>query len=252
MSDVDRELCKLKDSIDDLWDSHEHHKKGAKDTAKLAVFTAREAERLGGRHDLAIFANGPLKEALKRKWSEYRAAKKGGGTAKQEETGQGGGSASAQVGGVDQMAEVGDALPAAKAKTWKTIYTETLLVYLQSQVTENSSARLKKAHEDCASLLVDEATVAQRFHKPEAPEGTAPWVCDLHLDGGVQGSKLYSLLVHDFKALYVRDGPVSVKPRGTNKDRPLAGPPLGRGHRGVRRDPGANREAYLLPGGKTW
>ena len=30
------------------------------------------------------------------------------------------------------------------------------------------------------------------------------------------------MLVHGFKSLYVRDGDVSVKPRGSNKDRPLA------------------------------
>ena len=252
--EAQRKLRKLEDRLDDLEESHDRHKEAARDTAKLLTYTSRDVERLAGKVDLAVYANGDLKTKLKDKYDDYKKnAKKGDKRAGAQAPGvaSGSGTAAAKAPpppppaqpalaaaadaamppqapqGLEGMGPLSDALPPAEYPTWKVVFTRTLLDYLKAKVVtegppeQQSSAKLQEAVNKCSLVVPAEATVFQRFHTLEPPDGK-PWVSDLSLDGGVQGSELYSLLVHEFKGLYVRDGDVSVKPRGSNKDRPLA------------------------------
>ena len=74
---MDREIKKIKDDIDDLWEAHKKHKEFNKNTAKLAVFTAREQERLASRFDVVVFLEGSLKDKVEKKFKEYKAENKG-------------------------------------------------------------------------------------------------------------------------------------------------------------------------------
>ena len=243
-----RKLRKVEERLDDLEDSHDRHKEAARDTAKLLTYTARDVERVAGKFDLAVYANGDLKTTLTTKFAEYKASAK-----KKPSPPAGVASSSAARAppppppqappalanqpdaGMDQappqglegMAPLGEALPVPEGPTWKVVFTKTVLDFLKGKVVtdgppeQQSSAKLQEAVNKCQEVVPSKAVVFQRFHTVEPPE-TKPWVSDLCLDGSVQGSELFSLLVHGFKSLYVRDGDVSVKSRGSNKDKPLA------------------------------
>lgn len=212
---MQKELKKQAEDIKELFSKAERHRDDIEKVAKLATYTARTSERLEAKHTLTVYLNGGMKDKVHREFQDYRKRNR----QQQRDS----------VMTDDTFEDADDRELAARTKKelavdtgkkkWKEVFTGLVVDWATEQA--GSKNVLQEVVAEAQKLDLSVAVANQRFHGKGEPVADKPWACSLELDGGASGTRLYEILRHGLRRLYVRGGEVGVGPSGGGKDRAI-------------------------------
>lgn len=173
------------DRCTELEQAHDALRGHTRDVARLSVMNARAVADLEAQRSAVVFLRGVAKRKVSAAFGTYKAE------------------AAARrlsAGGPGEMDTSG------QQKTWKVLFWEALTDWLVMKASqENTDEAVKVLVDELATLTPAKVIDNVRFHRPDAPEGDAPWAATMKFNATCEGGTARGSLLYELRGLF-RDG----------------------------------------------